>query len=276
MSNRYLERVFAHSQVESVRLRAHFGQMQTRSVEAGEAICLQDSAGPQLCLIAEGTALGMVEVRSCRESPELQPVIAYTEGMWLGANNVMGSYLGIVPTSGVQHFAATDLVIVRIGFDLARRLMVTEPKLLDFIMKLCLEEAVRCNRMMVHMKFGGPVHRVISGFSLLADSHAERVPLRAGPGSDMPVLEDSVDILLSQSSLGQLFGVSRSIISPILNKLAQEGWLELHYCRTTLLRPHAWQALAQRMLTGLPISRDLSVEAALRLLGQCLVSVESS
>lgn len=271
MSNRYLERVFARCQLDPNLLRSYFGQMRVKSYEAGQTLPLQDESGPRFCFVADGISLAMVEVRVASEVQH-QPVMAYGNGMWLGARNVISNCIGVVQDTNFHHIAATDVSLVCLDFELLRHLMEIEPKLRDFVMKLCVDESIRYTHMMVNIKYGGPVHRVFSGFALFADSSFSDFDSYADLKSQFFEGEGGVNIMLPQGTLGELFGVSRSVISPILHKLRLKGWIDLEYGQTVLLRPHIWRLFALRMRSSLRIPRDLTLDAALSLLDQCLIS----
>lgn len=93
----------------------------------------------------------------------------------------------------------------------------------------------------MYMKLGNPVLRVVTGLAQIAEALAyrsERPPtIGFGEGVNIPV---------KQHVLAGLCGVSRTIVSEVLQKLAANGWVRISYGKLELVSIVAWHAYSRR------------------------------
>jgi DNA-binding transcriptional regulator LsrR (DeoR family) len=61
-----------------------------------------------------------------------------------------------------------------------------------------------------------------------------------------PYPEDAVDISLSQDQIAAVCGVSRTLLSECLQRLARRGWVKLRYGGMSLQSAAAWRVFAQK------------------------------
>jgi hypothetical protein len=154
-------------------------------------------------------------------------------------------------------------------------MMSSSPEFRDFVMKLCLQEATQYTEMMLQVKFGSPINRVISGLAMIADaflsspnSHQEN--RQPGPG------QKELKIILPQQMVAELCGVSRSYISKALLILQKKGWIGLEYGQTVIRCPQAWRMLANTLRGGRLGSLEMKLDIAIAELTRCREVLENS
>jgi hypothetical protein len=114
--------------------------------------------------------------------------------------------------------------------------------------KICIEESDRFTQTLIPIKMGGTVFRVVSALACLADTFERgqnwrSQMLASTAGNHLP----GATVAVPQFTLAALCGVSRSVLSPILQPLKQRGWLQLEYGATHICRPAIWARLAGKL-----------------------------
>jgi hypothetical protein len=153
-------------------------------------------------------------------------------------------------------------------------MMTSSPDFRDFVMKLCLQEATQYTEMMLQVKFGSPINRVISGIAMIADAFL------SSPGAQqerdlIATGQRELKIILPQQMVAELCGVSRSYISKALLSLQKQGWIGLEYGQTVIRYPYAWRMLASSLRGGRLGSLEMKLDIAVAELTRCRDAFET-
>jgi hypothetical protein len=154
-------------------------------------------------------------------------------------------------------------------------MMSSSPEFRDFVMKLCLQEATQYTEMMLQVKFGSPINRVISGLAMIADAflsspNTQQDKRLSGSG------HKELRITLPQQMVAELCGVSRSYISKALLSLQKQGWIGLEYGQTVIRHPQAWRMLATNLRGGRLGSLEMKIDIAVAELSRYRDELEKS
>lgn len=87
--------------------------------------------------------------------------------------------------------------------------------------------------------------------SLLIQNHARRIAatlLRVMPGLGDENDGAPVEVILTQSQLGEMSSLGRQVVNRELRRMEAKGWLTVSYSRITVLTPDALAAFAQEGL----------------------------
>lgn len=260
-----VEHLFSRYCLDTRLVAAHSDHVTDLYVASGSELKLHDSAGP--CLIYLNSGIVMSTVNVVGGTTYRHPVLAFNSGMWLGAKSVAERYLQLEESIDLDFQALTDSGLVVFNGVLVEKLMQSQPDFRDFVMKICVNEAVRYAQMMIFVKYGGPVHRVVYGLALLAEAFLRN----GGALSARYVTSHAPDmpISLTQSMVADLCGVSRSAASPILSQLQSKGWVELSYGQITLRRTLVWCRFAHSVKDGKKIHKSMSLEEILDAMSVC-------
>ena len=172
------------------------------------------------------------------ESPNgaLMPISIYGEGSWFGEQSIINrktSYADFVC------LASTD--VMSISSEIVLELMETQPSFALYLTRLMAWRVQKTSEMLMLMKFGNPCLRVVMGLSQFAEAlfyHSDRPPtVGFGQGVEIPV---------KQKLLADLCGVSRTIFSEFVQKLAAEGWLAISYGKLEILSLPNWHRFSQK------------------------------
>ena len=166
----------------------------------------------------------------------LMPISIYGEGSWFGEQSIINrksSYADFVC------LAPTD--VMSISSDIVLELMETQPTFALYLTRLMAWRVQKTSEMLMLMKFGNPCLRVVMGLSQFAEAlfyHSDRPPtIGFGQGVEIPV---------KQKVLADLCGVSRTIFSEFVQKLAAAGWLAISYGKLEILQLPHWHKFSNK------------------------------
>jgi CRP-like cAMP-binding protein len=177
-------------------------------------------------------------VAASAESPRglMMPISIYGESSWFGEQSIINrksSYADFVC------LASTD--VMSISGDIVLELMETQPAFALYLTRLMAWRVQKTSEMLMLMKFGNPCLRVVMGLSQFAEAlfyHSDRPPtIGFGQGVEIPV---------KQKVLADLCGVSRTIFSEHVQKLAAHGWLAISYGKLEILNLPNWHLFSNK------------------------------
>jgi CRP-like cAMP-binding protein len=257
-----LQYLFDRFGLDSALIESCPSKVRNMYLEAGVALQTKDAEAGSLFYLASGLVVSTLEAPGSISRQHV--VMAYDADTWLCTHTLAASYLQTDSLSDVSYIAATDVGLVVIEADLAQMLMERQSDFRNFVLKTCMMEAARQSQMLINFKFAGTVYRVVFGLAMMADVFCKRDRTMSGP---FPVSHlPDISIALTQSMLGDICGVSRSSIVPILTELKTRGWLDLNYGNTVIRKPLAWCRLAESARDKKSINERFSMEDALKAL----------
>ena len=165
----------------------------------------------------------------------LMPISIYSEGAWFGEQSIINrnpSYADFVCISATEVMSISSEVILD--------LMNAQPAFVMYLSRLMAWRAQQTAEMLTLIKFGSPCLRVVMGLS----HFAEELTYQCETERDLSV--ESVEIPVKQKLLADLCGVSRTIFSEYVQKLASEGWLRISYGKLEILSPLNWLGFSSR------------------------------
>lgn len=240
MSGYFFESVLNSFGLETGKLRPLLSQAKIRSYEAGDTLAKRGASSPSLIFIVSGLVLATVE--EARDLNAISPVMAYGEGMWIGAVNAISN-----KKTDFSYLAAGDVSTIEFPHALINSMLDLSPSLHGFLVSQCIEEAGRYTQTLIPMKAACSAYRVICGLAMLAETFEYGRQWQRRSKMLHREASQGVTIALPQCTLAALCGVSRSVLSPTLRPFKEHGWLEVEYNRTRICRPEAWALLAQSM-----------------------------
>jgi CRP-like cAMP-binding protein len=277
MRSFYVEHLLLKYGMPVERIRSFFPKIGICSVEAGTAVAVIEQNGACLNYLISGVVIAVTKRSAEYKSDNQfeQPVMLFNEGMWMGAKSVMSDFVNLKSNTEFKHIAVTDITSLRFQPEVVQSMMSSSPEFRDFVMKLCLQEATQYTEMMLQVKFGSPINRVISGLAMIADAflsspNAHQENLLNGPGNK------ELKIILPQQMVAELCGVSRSYISKALLSLQKQGWIGLEYGQTVIRYPQAWRMLATTLRGGRLGSLEMKLDIAVAELTRCRDALEIS
>lgn len=263
----FIGHVFARHQLDAALIRSHSSSLKRCFAHAGKPLALADDLGRHhLALVVSGFVLS--HIGGAGKEGHGRPFMLFGQGMWVGAKDVIAQHFRVLPVPETSYVAASDVEIAWIDNELVMRLLVAQPDFRDFVSKLCMHEAIRYSQAVLQLKNACPMRRVVQGLAAFVEAFVRADPLIAGQSNG---LDDVLHLNVSQSTLAQLFGVSRSALSPILGELKAAGWVELRYGNVSLRDPTSWITLSQRLQRSPASSSKMTVQSLHTLL-ECVPS----
>jgi len=177
-------------------------------------------------------------VAASLESPHgtLMPISIYGEGSWFGEQSIISR-----KTSYANFVCLSSTEVMSISSDIVLELMENEPTYALYLTRLMAWRVQNTSEMLMIMKFGNPCLRVVMGLSQFAEGlfyHSDRPPtIGYGQGVEIPV---------KQKLLADLCGVSRTIFSEFVLRLAAAGWLSISYGKLEILQLQNWHQFAKK------------------------------
>ena len=167
------------------------------------------------------------------ESPQgggLMPISIYSEGAWFGEQPIINR-----TTSYADFMCISSTEVMSISNDDVLDLMTTQPSFVMYLTKLMAWRAQQTSEMLTLIKFGSPCLRVVMGLSHFAEELIYHGHPDGNAGDS-----HGVEIPVKQKLLADLCGVSRTIFSEYVQKLASEGWLRVSYGKLEILSLFNW------------------------------------
>lgn len=196
------------------------------SYEEGHVIYLKGAKPDAWKFIISGLVAESVD------SPHgtLMPISIYSEGAWFGEQSIVNenpSYADFVCISPTEVMSIASETVVQ--------LMAAQPGFVLYLTRLMAWRSQQTSEMLTLIKFGSPCLRVVMGLS----HFAEELTFHA-PQTDARNPQRGVEIPVKQKLLADLCGVSRTIFSEYVQKLASKGWLRISYGKLEILSVRNW------------------------------------
>ncbi len=202
------------------------------SFEEGQVIWSKGSKIDSWKFIISGLVAASIE----STSGMLMPISIYGEGSWFGEQSIINK-----KTSYADFVCLASTDVMSISSDIVLELMETQPTFALYLTRLMAWRVQKTSEMLMLMKFGNPCLRVVMGLSQFAEAlffHSDRPPtIGFGQGVEIPV---------KQKLLSDLCGVSRTIFSEFVQKLAVAGWLKISYGKLEILSLPYWHQFSQK------------------------------
>jgi CRP/FNR family cyclic AMP-dependent transcriptional regulator len=251
MSRFFVENLLQSCDIRVEEMRSFFPQVRIRSFDAGDVLIQRGAEDSPMIFVVTGLVLATVNMGNQVHTP----VMAIPEGQWIGAQSIMAG-----STADFSYIAAGETSVLEFPHPVAHAMMATSSPFTQFVVQLCLQETARYPQMLIPMRAGGPAYRVVTAMALLAETFEQGRIWRQR--LMVPNTQQGVTVELPQSTLAALCGVSRSVLSPVLQPLKKHGWLDVQYGRTRICRPDLWSRLAEIIRTSLCVDADMRPEWA--------------
>ena len=217
------------SQEKAMQLAAF---IKISSFEDGQVIWSKGSRIDSWRFIITGLVAASVE----SPSGLLMPISIYGEGSWFGEQSIINR-----KTSYADFVCLSSTEVMSISSEIVLELMETQPTFALYLTRLMAWRVQKTSEMLMLMKFGNPCLRVVMGLSQFAEAlfyHSDRPPtVGFGQGVEIPV---------KQKVLADLCGVSRTIFSEYVQKLAAAGWLTISYGKLEILSLPNWHKFSNK------------------------------
>ncbi|ABE47239.1 Crp/Fnr family transcriptional regulator [Polaromonas sp. JS666] len=174
---------------------------------------------------------GLVAAAAPTQGAQSIPIKIYGPGSWFGEQpilNRMPSYL--------EFSCLTPTQVITMPTALLWEIFDTEPGFSRYIAKLTAWRVQKATEMLMLMKLGNPCLRVVMGIAQFAEALASRSERPPTDG-----LDGGIEIPVKQNVIASLCGVSRTLVSEYLQRLAADCWLSVSYGRIELLSIGVWQ-----------------------------------
>jgi len=196
------------------------------SYDEGQVIYVRGSRPDAWKFIISGLVAESVD------SPQgaLMPISIYSEGAWFGEQSIINrnpSFADFVCISSTE--------VMSVSSDAVHELMTAQPAFVLYLTRLMAWRAQQTSEMLTLIKFGSPCLRVVMGLS----HFAEELTYHCNRDNDESQTR-GVEIPVKQKLLADLCGVSRTIFSEYVQKLASEGWLRISYGKLEILSLLNW------------------------------------
>ncbi len=148
--------------------------------------------------------------------------------------------------------------IVSVPQEAVHEAMASDPSFAASMAKLVAWRAQKSSEILGLMRMGNPVLRSVMGLYLFAEAIAfedDRPPTVS--------FFESVVLPFKQGDIASLCGVSRTIMSDCLQKLAAAGWVKLHYGQVELKYFETWTRFASRRREQLIFSTNPGMDELL-------------
>jgi CRP-like cAMP-binding protein len=222
-------RNIGNSQEKALQMAAF---IKVSSFEEGQVIWAKGSKVDAWQFIINGLVSASVE----SPTGQTMPISIYGEGSWFGEQSIINrktSYADFVCLS------ATD--VMGISSDIVLELMETQPAFALYLTRLMAWRVQKTSETLMLMKFGNPCLRVVMGLSQFAEAlhyHSDRPPtIGFGQGVEIPV---------KQKTLADLCGVSRTVFSEHVQKLAAVELLSISYGKLEILSLPNWHRFSNK------------------------------
>ena len=160
----------------------------------------------------------------------------YGNDAWFGEYSILNNkpsyadYVCLCPTD-----------IVSVPCETVHEAVTSDPKFAGTLAKLVAWRAQKSSEMLVLMRIGNPSLRSVMGLYLFSEALAY--------GDDRPPtvgFYEGMSIPFKQAVVASLCGVSRTVMSDCLQKLASKGWVKINYGQIELMYYGTWQRFANR------------------------------
>jgi len=173
---------------------------------------------------------GLIAASLESSTGHVMPISIYGEGSWYGEQSIINR-----KSSYADFVCLTPTEVMSISSAIVLELMESQPAFALYLTRLMAWRVQKTSETLMLMKLGNPCLRVVMGLSQFAEAlnyHSDRPPtVGFGQGVEIPV---------KQKTLADLCGVSRTVFSEHVQKLAAAGWLSISYGKLEILSLQNW------------------------------------
>ena len=230
------------------------------SFSAGQMIPKLSQEGGNLAYLFSGSVIGTIE--SHKPVRRRQAVVGFNPGQWIGIKHVVAAYMNANPGIDLDYQAVGDVSLLLISREHALEMMEVNRAFSEFILSRHMSESSALTQILLDAKYGNHVYRIVSGLASMCESCLESNNSLNASLSRFALRQ--VKLPFPQSILADLFGVSRSVLSPTMIFLKKHGWLDLQYGQTLLEKPAVWCTLGERIRSDKGIAKVFSLDEAIK------------
>ena len=203
-----------------------------RSYEAGEIIW--GKGRPVLAWNCVMT--GFVAAAEPMARGGMLPLQVHGPHHWFGEPALLGGQPG-----AVEYVCMTPVELIGMRQSCLMDALSEEPQFMRFMVQLLARRVEQHTELQLLLRLGGMSQRVVMGLAQFAVNQPHSF---AAQWKQQP--EDTVDIGLSQDQIAAVCGVSRTLFSECLQRLAKGGWVKLRYGGMSLQSATAWRLFARQ------------------------------
>ncbi len=177
----------------------------------------------------------------------MMPLHVHGPRAWFGEQALLGG-----KTGQVDYVCMTPVELIGMRQSCLMDALSEEPKFMRFMLQLLARRVELQTEFQLLLRLGGMPLRVVMGLAQFAVNQPQCFTAQF-----KPYPEETVDISLSQDQIAAVCGVSRTLFSECLQKLARGGWVKLRYGGMSLQSAAAWRFYArQRQQRQRSVSRQ--------------------
>ena len=214
------------------RILTMLPKLAIRSFEAGQAIWRKGR--PVLAWNCVMT--GFVAAAEPMARGGSLPLLLHGHHAWFGEEALLSGRPG-----QVDYVCMTPVELICMPQSCLEDALLEEPEFRRFMFQQLARRVEQHTELQLLLRIGGMSQRVVLGLAQFAVNQPHSIDEQW-----KQQLEDTIDIGLSQDQIAAVCGVSRTMFSECLQKLAKGGWVKLRYGGMSLQSAAAWRLFARQ------------------------------
>jgi CRP/FNR family cyclic AMP-dependent transcriptional regulator len=190
------------------------------------------------------------------------PLQVHGPHAWFGEQALLGGQV-----SQVDYVCLTPVELIGMRQSCLENALCEEPEFMRFMLQLLARRVGQHTELQLLLRLGGMPLRVVMGLAQFVVNQPQSFTAQFKPHP-----EDAVDISLSQDQIAAVCGVSRTLFSECLQRLARGGWVKLRYGGMSLQSAAAWRLFARQWQQRQSSVRRTSMNELLNELSQARVA----
>lgn len=203
-----------------------------RSYEAGDIIW--NKGQPVLAWSCVMT--GLVAASQPLVHGGMTPLQVHGPHAWFGEQALLGGQ-----PSMLDYVCMTPVELIRMRQSCLEDALREDAEFMRFMLQLLAKRVEHHTQWQLLLRLGGIPLRVVMGLAQFALHQPPSLAAQWQQQSD-----DAVDISLSQDQIAAVCGVSRTLFSECLQRLAKAGWVKLRYGGMSMQSASAWRLFARQ------------------------------
>ena len=259
--SQFAKQLLRDVQLSEQRILKILPLLSIRSYEAGEIIW--GKGRPVLawnCVMTGFVAAGEPMARG-----GMMPLHVHGPHAWFGEQALLGGQ-----ASQLDYVCMTQVELIGMRQSCLEDALREEPEFRRFMLQLLARRVEEQTEFQLLLRLGGMPLRVVMGLAQFALNQPKSFTAQFKPQP-----EDTVDISLSQDQIAAVCGVSRTLFSECLQKLAKAGWVKLRYGGMSLQSAAVWRLFARQWQQRQSSVRRQSMNELLSVLSQASVAALS-
>jgi CRP-like cAMP-binding protein len=164
------------------------------------------------------------------------PLLLHGSHAWFGEEALLSGQAG-----QVDYVCMTPVELIGMPQSFLEDALREEPQFRQFMFQQLARRVEKHTELQLLLRLGGMPMRVVMGLAQFVVNQPNSFAAQR-----TPYPEDTVDISLSQDQIAAVCGVSRTLLSECLQRLARGGWVKLRYGGMSLQSAAAWRVFAQK------------------------------